>query len=51
MRTGSVTEEAEFMVTVSSVGQLSSAAESLVVTDGQRPWICDLEPYSSNGRN
>ena len=32
-------------------GRLSLAAKSLVVTDGQRPWIHNLEPCSSKGRN
>ena len=36
---------------VSSVALLLMAAKSLVVMDGQHPWICDLEPCSSNSRN
>ena len=36
---------------MSGVVLLVSAAKSPVVTDGQRPWIRDLEPYSSNRRN
>ena len=46
---GGAAEEVTFMM--SGVALLLVAAKSAVVTDGQRPWICDLEPCSSEGRN